>query len=64
MNLKKKLIGSFLIISFITFIVGVFGIVQLKKIESSSTKLYEQNLKALAKAGELNQLFLVTRLTV
>lgn len=38
MNLKKKLIGSFLIISFITFIVGVFGIVQLKKIESSSTK--------------------------
>ena len=63
MNLKKKLIGSFLIISFITFIVGVFGIVQLKKIESSSTKLYEQNLKALAKAGELNQLFLVTRLT-
>ncbi|WP_081853818.1 MCP four helix bundle domain-containing protein [Candidatus Magnetobacterium casense] len=42
MRMRAKLIGSFVVVACITVIVGTFSIVNLKKMESASTFLYEK----------------------
>ena len=63
LTLRAKLIGGFLFAAIIMLIVGVFGVSQLLIQEKSISSMYEENVKGLAGAGELNQMFLTMRLT-
>ncbi len=53
MKIAKKLICSFLIISMITAIVGVTGIISMIQMKASGTKLYEKQTEPLAVISEL-----------
>lgn len=59
-NLKiaQKLIICFLLISFMMGVVGLIGILQIKKINGNSTSMYEDNLMHLRKVYALKENFL------
>jgi methyl-accepting chemotaxis protein len=59
-NLKiaQKLIFCFLLISFLMGIVGFIGISEIRKINTNSTSMYEDNLIHLRRVGELKENFL------
>jgi len=63
LTLRAKLIGGFLFAAIIMLIVGAFGVSQILIQEKSISAMYEENVKGLAGAGELNQMFLTMRLT-
>ena len=44
-TLKKKLIGGFLLVSFIACGIGVFGIVRLRKIGDADAFLYKKAMR-------------------
>lgn len=59
-NLKiaSKLIICFLLISLLMAVVGTIGILQIRKINMSSTLMYEDNLLHIRKVGALKENFL------
>lgn len=59
-NLKiaPKLISCFLLISILMAAVGTIGILQIKKINTNSTSMYEDNLLHIRKVGALKENFL------
>ncbi|WP_253200511.1 MCP four helix bundle domain-containing protein [Clostridium sp. CF012] len=56
-KIAQKLILCFLLISFVMGIVGFIGMSQIKKINTNSTLMYEDNLMHLRKVGELKENF-------
>jgi methyl-accepting chemotaxis protein len=59
-NLKiaPKLISCFLLISILMAVVGTIGILQIKKVNTNSTLMYEDNLLHIRKVGALKENFL------
>lgn len=53
MTLRVKLLLGFCSVALIVAIVGIFGIVQLKKISAADTKLFEYITKPLAEVGQV-----------
>jgi methyl-accepting chemotaxis protein len=64
MKLGVKLIGGFMVVAFITLVVGVIGITQINKIERADTEMYQENVTGLATIAELNETFLAMRIQV
>jgi methyl-accepting chemotaxis protein len=64
MKLGVKLIGAFMVIAFITLVVGVIGVTQINKIQRADARLYEENVQGLAGIAELNEAFLAMRIKV
>ena len=63
-KLSVKLIGGFIVIAFITLVVGMIGITQIRVIDKADTLMYEENVQELAEIAELNDLFLSMRVEV
>ena len=61
-KLRTKLICGFLFADIIMLLVGIFGVTQILTQEKLINGMYEENVKGLAGAGELNQMFLAMRL--
>ncbi|GKU24550.1 methyl-accepting chemotaxis protein [Clostridium folliculivorans] len=58
LKIRQKLISCFLLISIIMGVLGGIGISQIKKINSNSTSMYEDNLIHLRSIDELKENFL------
>ncbi|GFZ33820.1 methyl-accepting chemotaxis protein [Clostridium zeae] len=58
LKIRQKLISCFLLISIIMGVLGGIGISQIKKINSNSTSMYEDNLIHLRSVDELKENFL------
>jgi methyl-accepting chemotaxis protein len=65
-NIKTsvKLIGSFLIIAILAGIVGVFGIIDLRKIDDADTRLYQNYTVPIGQLAELAVAFQRTRVNL
>jgi len=48
MKLSVKLVGAFIVVSLITILVGLIGVVKIRAIDEASTAVFEQNTKPLA----------------
>ena len=57
MKLRTKLLGGFILVAFITVIVGIFGIINLKQADESDTILFERNCKPLVDIGQISTAF-------
>ncbi len=53
-KLGPKLIGSFLVVALLAMAIGIFGYVEIHKIEDADTRLYEKGLVPLEKIGEIS----------
>jgi methyl-accepting chemotaxis protein len=60
-KLSTKLISSFIIISIITLIVGVIGIVSLNKVIDGDVAMYENNVKAVNSIAQVQTMFMQMR---
>ncbi|MBV7275624.1 methyl-accepting chemotaxis protein [Clostridium sp. PL3] len=58
LKIAPKLISCFLLISILMAAVGTIGILQIKKINTNSTSMYEDNLLHIRKVGALKENFL------
>ena len=64
MKLGVKLIGGFMVVAFITLVVGLIGITQINKIGQADTAMYEENVNGLGTIADLNETFLAMRIQV
>ena len=65
-NIKigPKLIGSFLVVAFIAFVIGVFGYFQLHKIDDADTILYEKITLPLSELADMSISFQRVRINM
>lgn len=64
MKIKAKLLIGFLLVAIITVFIGVFGMIQLKKIETADTKLYEKIAVPLGLTSHLSTDFQLIRVNL
>ncbi len=64
LKIKTKLLISFLIVAFITGVVGFVGMIKLQQTDESDTFLYEKHALSLAIIGDLRSDFLRQRMNV
>ncbi len=57
LKISEKLILSFILVSLITGIMGVYEIVQLKSLDNSDTELYEHMTVPISEMAEISTLF-------
>ncbi|MCG6553352.1 MAG: MCP four helix bundle domain-containing protein [Candidatus Magnetominusculus sp. LBB02] len=64
MKIGTKLIGSFLVVALIAAFIGVFGIINLHKIEEADTMLYEKMTVPISQLGDIATSFQRIRINV
>jgi methyl-accepting chemotaxis protein len=64
MSLAKKMLGGFIVVAIIAACIGLFGIVNVKKIDSLDKELYEVNTKPLGDIAAVSTLYQRTRVNL
>jgi len=64
MSLAKKMLGGFIVVALIAACIGIFGIVNVKKISNLDTELYEVNTKPLGEIAAVSTLYQRTRVNL
>ena len=64
MKIRTKLLFGFISVAFIAAIIGVIGIIEVKKIASEDTKLYEEVSVPLGQCTEIAMLYPSIRITI
>ncbi len=64
MKLGTKLLAGFIVVSMITAALGIVGIINIKRLDSADTQMYEDNVLGLKNSSRVVQTFLRIRINV
>ena len=64
LKISTKLIGGFILVALIACVVGVFGIINIKKIDAADTKMYEMMLVPTEELGKITESFQRVRINL